>query len=157
VRLQQSAIGEWLDTIVDDALNLVLTGATGLGLWRSRGSPAYLAVGLVAVAMLLVYNAVAYRELIRQGEGGEVLKVRWWFTRGASFKRLFSRGPAEAPPTLRGRLFALVSAMGRRDFFVFSWLVLALLDLYPVILLYAFAIALTNFVGAMGQLLFSKR
>jgi hypothetical protein len=125
-----------------------------VGLWRARGNPWFLATGMVAVFMLLVYNAVAYRELIRQGEGGEVLKVRWWFTRGASLKRVFSENAPEGPRSLGSRLFALLAAVSRRDFFVFAWLVLALLDLGPVILVYAFLLALANFVAAVGQLVF---
>jgi phosphatidylglycerophosphate synthase len=153
VRLQQSAIGEWLDTVVDDALNLALTIAIGVGMWRSEGRPFYLVVGLVAAAMLITYNAVAYRELARQGEGGEVLKVRWWFNRGASFKGLYT-GSGGA---VRGRLFGIFTTFGRRDFFVFAWLVLALLNLKPVILLYAFMLALAGFVAAVGQLVWKTK
>jgi phosphatidylglycerophosphate synthase len=164
VRLQQSAIGEWLDTVVDDTLNLLLTVAIGIGLWRARGQLPYLFAGLIAAAMLITYNAVAYRELYRQGEGGEVLKVRWWFNRGASFKRLFSRnrgaGPADRPALLssvKSLLFDAFFTLGRRDFFLFVWLVLSLLDLGLVILLYAVGIAFVNFAGAVGQLLWRDR
>jgi phosphatidylglycerophosphate synthase len=152
VRLQQSAIGEWLDTLVDDALNLALTLAIGVGLWRAHDRLLYLVVGLLAAAMLVTYNAVAYRELVRQGEGGEVLKVRWWFNRGASFKGLY----AGSAGGVRGPLFAVLTTLGRRDFFVFSWLVLALIQLTPVTLLYAFVLALANFIGAVGQLLWGS-
>jgi phosphatidylglycerophosphate synthase len=160
VRLQQSAIGEWLDTVVDDALNLALTAAIGIGLWRAHGRAAYLIAGLIAAGMLVTYNAVAYRELVRQGEGGEVLKVRWWFNRGASFKRLFAQdqnAQGARPGAIKRRLSGLFWALGRRDFFLFAWLVLALADLTPVVLLYAFAIALTNFIGAVGQVLLRDR
>ncbi len=154
VRLQQSAIGEWLDTVVDDALNLALTAAIGIGFWRAHDRPFDLIVGLVAAGMLVTYNAVAYRELVRQGEGGEVLKVRWWFTGGASFKRLYGQPGADAPGSrIKSAAFGLLTTLGRRDFFVFAWLVLALLHLHGVILLYAFLLALANFVGAVGQLL----
>ena len=71
VRFQQSAIGEWLDTVVDDGLNLVLIACMGIGLSRASGRAADLVVALCACAMLLTYNVVAYRELVRQGEGGE--------------------------------------------------------------------------------------
>ncbi len=147
VRLQQSAIGEWLDTLVDDALNLVLTAAIGVGLWRAHDRPAYLAIGLCATGLLLFYNAVVYRELIRQGEGGEVLKVRWWFTRGASLKGVLAGGRA------RGTLFNALGTLARRDFFVFTWLVLALLGLTPVVLAYASLLALALSVVAAGQIL----
>jgi hypothetical protein len=59
VRFQQSAIGEWLDTIVDDGLNLFLVASIGVGLGRAYGTTLPTVVGLVTCAMLLTYNAVA--------------------------------------------------------------------------------------------------
>jgi phosphatidylglycerophosphate synthase len=147
VRFQQSAIGEWLDTITDDGLNLALCVALGLALRNpARGAPVagpWLA-GLAA-AMLLFYNVVAYRELRRQGEGGEVLKVRWWFARGKNMKAL-------AGHTKPGGM-AFIFNLGRRDVFVLGWLLLAVVDLLPVILFTALLIAGSSFVVAVGQLL----
>src|SRR4029453_6384211 len=93
-------------------------------------------------AMLLTYNAVAYRELRRQGEGGEVLKVRWWFLRGRDVKALVSQGGP----------MRLLSAVARRDFFVLAWLVLAGVGLFPVVLVYAMLMVIPSFVIAVGQL-----
>src|SRR5438094_733327 len=52
VRFQQSAIGEWLDTIVDDALNLAVVVALGVGIARMEGSTLWLVIGLLAAGML---------------------------------------------------------------------------------------------------------
>ena len=87
VRFQQTAIGEWLDTIVDDVLNLALVAAVGVGLSRHGGSENDIWLALGACAMLLTYNIIAYRELVKQGEGGEVLKIRWWFATGRPSSR----------------------------------------------------------------------
>jgi phosphatidylglycerophosphate synthase len=149
VRFQQSDIGEWLDTIVDDGLNLALVASLAIGLGRLRGSPWPLVVGLLTCAMLLTYNAVTYSELVRQGEGGEVLKMRWWFNRGGDMKQVYGSGR----PTLAGATMAL----GRRDFFLFAWVVLAGLGFFRVIQFYAVAIALPSFVGAVGQILWRRR
>jgi phosphatidylglycerophosphate synthase len=143
VRFQQTAIGEWLDTIVDDALNLALVAAIGVGLSRHGGSANDVWIALGACAMLLTYNIIAYRELVKQGEGGEVIKVRWWFAKGESFKDMTSSS---------GGLFSFLNIIGKRDFFVFAWLILAILDLLPVILLYAFVVALAYAGAAVGQL-----
>ena len=35
VRFQQSKLGAWLDTFVDDVLNVLMTAAVGIGLWRA--------------------------------------------------------------------------------------------------------------------------
>jgi len=142
VRFQQSAIGEWLDTIVDDGLNLCLVASIGLGLARAYGTPLPAVVGLITCAMLLTYNAVAYRELVRQGEGGEVLKVRWWFLRGGDVKQLVSQGGP----------MRVLSTVARRDFFVLAWLVLAAVGLFPVVLVYAILVVIPSFVIALGQL-----
>jgi phosphatidylglycerophosphate synthase len=146
VRLQQSAIGEWLDTIVDDALNLLLVCGLAIGVSRLTGNPLYLWAGLITAGMMLVYNVVAYRELVRQGEGGEVLKIRWWFARGIDMKKMLGKGGR------KGVTGALMT-MGRRDFFVLAWLLLALAGLWPLLMLYPFLIAAANFTGAVGQLL----
>jgi phosphatidylglycerophosphate synthase len=145
VRLQQSAIGEWLDTIVDDALNLLLVCGLALGVHRLTGNPVYLWGGLAAAGMLLFYNVVAYRELVRQGEGGEVLKVRWWFARGIDLKQMVGAGG-------RKGFTGVLLTIGRRDFFVLAWLLLALAGLWPLLLLYPFLIAAANFTVAVGQL-----
>jgi CDP-L-myo-inositol myo-inositolphosphotransferase len=142
VRFQQSAIGEWLDTIVDDGLNLCLVASMGIGLARAHGTPLPMVAGFITCAMLLTYNAVAYRELHRQGEGGEVLKVRWWFLRGRDVKQLVSQGGP----------MRFLSAVARRDFFVLAWLVLAALGLFPVVLVYAMLVVIPSFVIAVGQL-----
>jgi hypothetical protein len=164
VRFQQTSIGEWLDTIVDDFLNLALVLAIGVALWRrgaalgdfkdikvgnvlsalNGGTFLDMKVALAAAAMLLFYNIVAYRELIKQGEGGEVLKIRWWFAYGQSLKSMSGAGS--------GPLKVLLM-IGKRDFFVFAWLVLAYFDLLPIVLLYALVLAIVYAGVAVGQLL----
>jgi phosphatidylglycerophosphate synthase len=148
VRFQQSAVGEWLDTIVDDGLNLTLAVATGVGLGRLTHQPLFLYAGLVSGGLLLLYNAIAYRELVRQGEGGEVLKIRWWFTRGQDLKSVLAQSGKQA----KGGPMAVVMTMGRRDFFILAWLVLAAVGLPQVISLYIFLIALSCATMAVLQL-----
>ena len=149
VRFQQSAIGEWLDTLVDDGLNLALVTALGVGLARLSGRNVYLYAGLLGAAMLLFYNVVAYRELLRQGEGGEVLKIRWWFGGGRDLKALHA--------TTGHSALGHLAALGRRDFFVLSWLLLAAAGLHPVIMIWAVTMAGMNFLVAAGQVLWRLR
>jgi hypothetical protein len=164
VRFQQTASGEWLDTIVDDLLNLALVLAIGVALWRkgaplgdfrdikvgnalsalNGGSILDMKMALAAAGMLLFYNIVSYRQLIKQGEGGEVLKIRWWFAYGQSLKSMSGAGT--------GALRALL-VIGKRDFFVFAWLLLAYFDLLPLALLYALVLAIVYAGVALGQLL----
>jgi phosphatidylglycerophosphate synthase len=146
VRFQQSPMGEWLDTLMDDGLNVALVAAIGLGMYRAGwGAPALAAAGVIC-GMLLTYNAVSYRELVRQRLGGELLKIRWKINQGRDMKALW------ASPDGMGRGRRFVLTLGRRDTFVFAWMILGLLDLVPVILLWAFAVALPSFIAAVGQL-----
>jgi len=121
--------------------DLATFGGNGALLHGLGTLPPWLALG--AACMFLSYNVVAYRELRRQGEGGEVLKVRWWFARGGNMKAMAGherKGPA-----------AFVYNLGRRDVFVLVWTLLAILDLLPVVLAFALVIAAASFVVAVGQ------
>jgi hypothetical protein len=164
LRFQQTSFGEWLATVVDDVVNIALVLAVGVALWRkgaplgdfkdikvgnvmsalNGGSFGDMKVALAAAAMLIFYNIVAYRELIRQGEGGEVLKIRWWFAYGQSLRSMSGAGS--------GPLKAILT-IGKRDFFVLAWLVCAYFDLLPLVLLYALVLAIVYAGVAVGQLL----
>ena len=147
VRFQRSAIGEWLDTFVDDGLNLALMAAVACAVRNPERSslPSFAPiVAWTAFGMMLFYNIVTYRELIRQGEGGSVLKVRWWFTGGAEVKVMAGAGKK----TLGAFLFNL----GRRDVFVLVWLILAIFDRLNVVVLFAFVVAVVSFIVGAGQL-----
>jgi phosphatidylglycerophosphate synthase len=152
VRFQQSAIGEWLDTIVDDALNIILFTCLAIGISSYTGSGRVGAVGFFATLLLMFYNAIAYRELLRQGEGGEVLKVRWWFNGGKSLKEIYAAGGGKATGAK-----AIVMAAGRRDFFLAAWVVLSLFTFHRMILLYALVIGMVNATVAGGQLLWPPK
>ena len=152
VRFQQSAIGEWLDTVVDDALNIILFTCIAIGVSGHVGSGRVGAVGFFATLMLIFYNVIAYRELLRQGEGGEVLKVRWWFNGGKSMKEIFAAGGGKDTGAK-----AIVMAAGRRDFFLAAWFVLALLNMHRTLVLYILIIGLVNGAVAGGQLLWPPK
>jgi|GEM_PF-889469 len=152
VRFQQSASGEWLDTIVDDALNIILFTCLAIGVSGYTGSGRVGAVGFAATLFLMFYNAIAYRELLRQGEGGEVLKVRWWFNGGKNMKEIYASGGGKATGAR-----AIVMAAGRRDFFLAAWVILALLGMHRMILLYALVIGMVNGSVAGGQLLWPPK
>lgn len=145
VRFQQSHIGEWLDTLVDDFMNVALLSGISIGLHRSGYGAAWTIGGFVAVGMYLFYNVVSYRELIRQGVGGELINIRWKAARGRDMKSMASNKSAG----LGERLLAL----GRRDTFVMGWLILALLHAMPVTIVWALIVAGFSFWAALVQVL----
>jgi phosphatidylglycerophosphate synthase len=149
VRFQQSAIGEWLDTMVDDGLNIAIFAALGIGLYRGGGAPILLLGGLAASAMHLVYDAVALTEIRRQGQGGEIIKVRWHVAGRDNMKTRLSKK--------RTSPLILFYSMGRRDFFVLAFLVYALLGLPKLALIHALLIAGPLSVIAMAQILWRLR
>jgi phosphatidylglycerophosphate synthase len=143
VRFQQSHIGEWLDTLVDDFMNVALVSGIAIGLHRSGYSVAWTVGGFLAVAMYLFYNVVSYRELIRQGVGGELINIRWKAAKGRDMKSMASNQSAG----LGERLLAL----GRRDTFVLGWLILAVLHAMPVAIVWALIVAGFSFWAALVQ------
>lgn len=149
VRFQQSAIGEWLDTIVDDGLNIVLFTCLGIGLYRATGSGWALAAGLVAAALHVAYDAVAYRELHLQGRGGEIIKVKWHITGSSDMKSRLSSGK-------RGPLVTL-HTLGRRDFYILIFLVYTLVGLPWLAAIHALLIAIPLAVVAASQILWRLR
>jgi hypothetical protein len=90
VRLHQTALGAWLDTVVGDFVNVVLIAA-----------------------MTLFYAAISYRELVRQGEG-DVMKLRWWFAYGQQLKTVSGAGSGsiKAVMLLGRRDFLIILAIG---------------------------------------------
>jgi phosphatidylglycerophosphate synthase len=152
VRFQQSKMGEWLDTFVDEALNIVLFACTGIGLYRATGSRLALWAGLVFAAIHIYYDIVGLTELRRQGEGGELMHIRWWLAGGINMKK--RTGQKRWDPVV------IVHGLGRRDFFVFAFLVYALVGMPFMALVHASIISVGQLVLTTGQVawrLFGRR
>jgi hypothetical protein len=143
VRLHQTVLGAWLDTVVGDFVNVVMILAVGLGLWSRGGTYLDMKLAAVAAGLTLFYIAVAYRELMRQGEG-DVSKLRWWFTYGQQLKSFRGAG---------SRSIKAVILLGRRDMVVLVAIALAYFDQLPIVLLYLLIVAMVRAAGALGQLL----
>jgi phosphatidylglycerophosphate synthase len=143
VRFQQSKIGEWLDTFIDEGLNIALFACTGIGLWRQTGSGLALVVGLAAASIHAFYDLVALTELARQGQGGELMRIRWWLTGGMDMKKRTGHR--------RGDVVVLVHGFTRRDFFVLAFLLYALLGVPFLALVHASIIAAGQLVLSVGQ------
>jgi phosphatidylglycerophosphate synthase len=142
VRLHQTALGAWLDTVVGDFVNVVMILAVGLALWRHGGTYLDMKMAVAAAGMTLFYAAVSYRELMRQGEG-DVMKLRWWFSYGQPLKTVSGAGSSS---------IKAVMLLGRRDFLIVLAIGLAYFDQLPIVLLYMMIVAMVRAAGALGQL-----
>lgn len=143
VRLHQTALGAWLDTVVGDFVNVVMILAVGVALWRHGGTYLDMKMALAAAAMTLFYVAISYRELMRQGEG-DVMKLRWWFAYGQSLKNVSGAGSSS---------IKAVMLLGRRDVVIVLALALAYFEQLWVVLIYTMIVAMVRAGGALGQLL----
>jgi phosphatidylglycerophosphate synthase len=145
VRFQQSKLGAWLDTFVDDVLNVLMTLTAGIGLYRAGGGDWALAAGVLGAAMLVASNLIIMREMRRQGASGDLMDMTWWFSGG---RRLADVPGSVGPPGIGTVLFQ----MGRRDTAIFLWLLFALADQLVLVVVMASIIALAWFVASVVQL-----
>ena len=105
LRLHQSALGAWLDTMTGDFVIIVLMLAVGRALWAHGGTFLDMKMAVAGAAMTVFYAAVTYRELVRQHEG-DVSKLRWWFAYGQSLRSVSGAG---------SQSIKAVAMLGRRD------------------------------------------
>jgi len=142
LRLHQSGLGAWLDTMVGDFVSVVLILAVGRALWAHGGTFLDMKMAAAGAAMTLLYAALSYRELVRQGEG-DVTKLRWWFAYGQSLRTVTGAGSR----SIKG-----VTLFGRRDFVVAVGLGLAYVDQLWIVLLLMLVIAISRAGAALIQL-----
>ena len=146
VRFQQSRLGAWLDTFVDDVLNVLMTVAAGTGVWQATGSRLALGCGVAGGAMLVLSNLIIMRDMRRQKASGDLMDMVWWFSGG---QKLGASSATQGKPGLGTFLFQL----GRRDTAIFVWLLFGLAGQLVLVLTMACIIALAWFVASVVQLL----
>jgi phosphatidylglycerophosphate synthase len=124
----RTRLGEWLDQVLDDVVNLGFFLAAGWALYR-HGSTWALPVTVAGGALHLVYQVSLYAALVCRGGGsGSVTSIRWWGQNDHSHL-----APGAAPGFAR-RFKETVENAGRRDFFTFLYLPAALFGVVEVAL-----------------------
>lgn len=126
----RSRLGEWLDQVVDDVVNLGFFVVTGWALYHAGWEPARL-LTIVGTVLHLIYQVALYAALIVSGGGsGSVASIRW---RG---QKEHSDTPHDAgrPRSLLTQAKEALEMAGRRDFFTFLYLPAALLGVMEVAL-----------------------
>lgn len=130
LRFQYSKLGQWLDNLSDDVVDNVFLIAVGIGLggaWRW--------LGVAAAGGRLVVALSTYLDVYRRTGTGDVFAFRWWFETGkATADEVYD--PASPWTWLR--------SLGRRDTYVFVWMLALLGGFPPWVVSHGLAIAAVN-------------
>ena len=116
LRYQYSRLGQWLDNLSDDVVDNVFIVAVGVAL-----GGAWQALAAAAAGGRLLVSLATYVSVYRSTGTGDVFAFRWWFETGKATDEVFA--PTSPVTWLR--------SLGRRDTYVFVWM-LALLAGFPV-------------------------
>jgi phosphatidylglycerophosphate synthase len=142
----RSRVGEWLDQVIDDVVNVGFFVAVGWALYRA-GSTIALPVAIAGTAMHIIYQMALYVALITRGGGsGSVANIRWP-------GQMDPHAPASnrhPHPSIR-TVKETLEMTGRRDFFTFLYLPAALLGVTEVALIWCAFIFIAS--GAVTSLL----
>ncbi len=145
LKFQGSRLGEWLDNVLDDTMNIFYPLALGHAASVLFDQPLYWWLGMAAAGCYVINNAVLYTQLLLLHGSGNPFLFRWWFQKEDAYLQ-----QSLAAAGLRGRLIGVFHAMGRRDAFLFAFMVLCALRLPHVATLWYVIIA--AFSGALAIL-----
>ena len=122
LRFQTSKLGQWFDNVADDVIDITFIVCAGLAL----GGP--WAVVAVAAGLARAWGqAILFHEVYRRTGTGDVFSFRIWFEREqASAAEVFARRS----------LGDYLRAFGRRDGYVFVWMLLCLLGQLELVVIY---------------------
>ena len=110
LRFQFTTSGAWLDNVFDEIVDDSFIACVGIAI----GGP-WAIVGIAGGAARFVAVALQWEEMVRKGKGGSAYAFRFWF-----------ESDDASPDDVYGKRSALyyVRALGRRDTFVFGFMVL---------------------------------
>lgn len=125
LRYQFTTSGAWLDNVMDEVVDDAFVACVGIAV----GGP-WAIVGIAGGAARFLANALQWEEMLRRGKGGSAYAFRYWFEREDA-----------SPDEVYGRRSALYwfRAIGRRDTFVFAFMLLLLANLPIVVVVWGAA------------------
>jgi len=130
LRYQYSKLGQWLDNLSDDVVDNLFLIAVGHGIggiWAT--------FGICAAAGRVLVSVVTYVSVFRRTGTGDVFAFRWWFeTDKATADDVYD--PKAITTWLR--------SFGRRDTFVFVWMIFCLVGFPYWVVGHGLAIAAVN-------------
>lgn len=130
LRYQYSKLGQWLDNLSDDVVDNLFLVAVGAGLGGVWGW-----LGLAAAGGRILVSVTTYLDVYRRTGTGDVFAFRWWFETGkATADDVYD--PTSPVTWLR--------SFGRRDTYVFVWMVVLLAGFPPWVVCHGLVIAAVN-------------
>ena len=141
LKFKSSRIGEWLDNVLDDQVNVGYGIALGFAATSISGQWWWMWVGVGAGAAFMVHNLVYYAQLAFVHRSGNPFNFRWWFEKpGIDVTAML------ATPTVMTRVGGALRSLVRRDVFLFAFLGLAIAGLPQLAVTWYAAIAASQFV-----------
>lgn len=160
VKHQFSDWGAWFDIYGDFVVNAAFMAGMAVGAWRQFDQPVYLYAGAFSLFAFTLYNGTVFRYIHRLGIPNEFL-FRWWFDQEADAAAAAADAPEPEPepsagPSGFGRFLSGLKYMGRRDFFIFAYLMTAIFGVLHWAFWATVAGSAMNFVMISYQLFFWK-
>jgi len=165
LRFQFSKVGEWLDSISDDIINILLilgvsyklsfsSGITFLEPYRNY----IFYAGVLSSIFLLVHNSYIYYYLLRiiRSGSGVVFGFHWWFEEGKEKEPKKEYICQKHGEEAKLSIFDLSKFLTRRDFFIFMFFFLSIFKLVIIPLVVFFCISLVVFVLTVLQIILYK-
>jgi phosphatidylglycerophosphate synthase len=139
LKFQQSKLGEWLDNVTDDVLNILYCAALGAAAARFTGATWLVWPGVAGAVGFTIYCVVLYHQLATVHRSGNPFLFRFWFQReGEDLKAALDR------PGLVTRVSAFFRAIGRRDAFLLLFVGLILARLPAIAALWYAVVGVMN-------------
>jgi phosphatidylglycerophosphate synthase len=130
LRFQFSKLGQWLDNLSDDVVDNAFIAAVGYAL----GGP-WPWLGFAAAGGRVAFAAATYLWVYLTTGSGDVFAFRWWFESAtATADEIYS--PRSLATWLR--------SLGRRDTYVFCWMIACACGLPQWVVVHALVIAAIN-------------
>ncbi len=143
LKFKSSKIGEWLDNVLDDQVNVGYGIALGFAAAAMTGSAWWRWVGIGAGAAFTIHNLIFYAQLAFVHRSGNPFNFRWWFEKpGVDVTAMLAKD------TIFTRLGGALRSLIRRDVFLFAFMGLAFAGLPQVAALW-YALIAASQLGLM--------
>ena len=122
LRFQGSKLGQWLDNLSDDLLDVAFVVGAGVA-----AGGAWCTLAVIASGLRVFGQAVMYHEVYRRTGSGDAYSFRIWFER--------DKGEVQEVFGVKG-VGGHLRALFRRDTYVFAWMLLCLCGQVEAVVVY---------------------